>query len=107
MTRPWRLAAVVAGAVVAVVAASCSHKNTLRPNIPPETYLFVRGPVDTVNHRVHLYWYGTDPDGDVVGFKARWTYSTGPANPPWQALPYVKPGVGTDSVLTVFSWNSR
>jgi len=107
MTRPWRLAAVVAGAVMAVAAASCSHKNSLRPNIPPETYLFVQGPVDTVNHRVHLYWYGTDPDGDVVGFKCRWTTSAGPANPPWQSLPYVKPGVGTDSVFTIFTGDSR
>ncbi len=39
-------------------------------NIPPETYCFIAhvDTVDTVPARVTLYWYGNDPDGEVVGY---------------------------------------
>jgi hypothetical protein len=71
------LALSIVAAVVAVAIgglAGCSKK--LRPiqNLPPDTYVFVQGAVDTVNHRVHMYWYGTDPDGRVVGYAYRWVY---------------------------------
>lgn len=39
------------------------------PNLPPETFLFVEGTVDTVGARQVLYWYGNDPDGYVVGYE--------------------------------------
>ncbi len=39
-------------------------------NIPPETYCFIAhvDTVDTVPAKVTLYWYGNDPDGEVVGY---------------------------------------
>ncbi len=51
----------------------CSHKLTGVPvgNKPPQTLLFVQGPVDTVNHLVHLYWIGTDDDGYVRGYETK------------------------------------
>ena len=51
----------------------CSHKLTGVPSgeKPPHTVIFVQGPVDTVNHLVHLYWYGTDEDGYVVGYETK------------------------------------
>ena len=45
--------------------AACSPKDAVVTQLPPETTIFVQGPVDTVHHRVHLYWFGSDPDGDV------------------------------------------
>jgi hypothetical protein len=87
--------------------AGCSKE--LRPiqNRPPETYLFVRGEVDTVSHRVRLYWFGTDPDGEVVKYAIRWVYPL-PASqdPAWDTIPAVKPGVGTDSMFTMATGDS-
>jgi hypothetical protein len=42
---------------------------TFNPNRPPDTYL-TAVPVEstTVSYLYHLYWSGTDPDGEVVGF---------------------------------------
>jgi hypothetical protein len=70
--------------------AGCSKK--LRPleNRPPETYVFVRGPVDTVNHRVTLRWYGTDPDGEVEAYAWRWVYPSQDPPPPWDTVVCVK-----------------
>ena len=51
----------------------CSHKltGTLVANNPPHTVVFVQGPVDTVNHLVHLYWFGSDADGYVRGYEVK------------------------------------
>jgi hypothetical protein len=51
----------------------CSHKLTGVPvgNKAPNTLLFVQGPVDTVNHLVHLYWFGSDDDGYVRGYETK------------------------------------
>jgi len=87
--------------------AGCTKK--LRPieNRPPETYVFVQGPVDTVNHRVHLYWYGTDPDGNVVAYTFRWVYPPpAPQDPAWDTVFSAKLGVGTDSMFTMFTGDS-
>ncbi len=45
----------------------------LHPNTPPETGVFVQGPLDTVRYAVKLYWWGQDADGEVVGFYYQWT----------------------------------
>jgi|LJSS01.1.fsa_nt_gb hypothetical protein len=53
-----------------LMSAGCADGlvGTLHPNIPPETVLWV----DTIGtaqpSQAHLYWYGADPDGYVVGF---------------------------------------
>ena len=104
--RGW-LACVALGAVV-VAAASCSaKKHPLVGNLPPETQLFVSGPVDTVNHRIHLYWFGSDVDGDVVGYRMRLVYPP-PASqdPPWDTLYCGRGATCTDSLFTVFTGDS-
>ena len=60
--------------VVTFFLASCSKKprEEIVPNIPPETYIYVEGRVDTVPARVILHWYGNDPDGYVVGYYYNW-----------------------------------
>jgi hypothetical protein len=85
--RAWIAAALALALLGVVAAAGCSPSKTLAPNVPPETILHIQGPVDTVNHVVHLYWFGSDPDGEVIGFEwrldnpadtavARWRYTT-------------------------------
>lgn len=79
-TIPPRLRpALAAVALLLAFAAGCSkQKNVLLPDLPPETTVFVQfdplSGVHDVNHLVHLYWSGTDPDGDVVGFDFRFVY---------------------------------
>jgi hypothetical protein len=63
--------------LAAALAGCAKKKNALRPDVPPETTVFVQftpGTGHDVNHLVHLYWYGTDPDGDVVAFDFRFVY---------------------------------
>jgi len=67
--------AAVLGAVL--FAAGCGIKGTMVPNGAPETTIFVEGPVDTVNHVVHLRWFGSDPDGHVARFEYRFVYPAG------------------------------
>jgi hypothetical protein len=64
-------------------------------NQAPHTVLFVSGPVDTVNHIVHLYWFGTDPDGSIAGFEWRLDNPAAPADTGWHFTTL------TDSVFTV------
>ncbi len=96
------LAAMIVVAAAVGLLAGCSKK--LRPiqNIPPETYVFIQGPVDTVNHRVHLYWYGTDADGNVASYEFRWVYPLPASQDP--AWVEIKPDGGalrTDSMFTM------
>jgi len=107
MIRALRLGFLLAVAASVLAAAGCSIKNAPRSNIQPETYLFVQGTIDTVNHRIHLYWYGTDPDGSVLGYKYRWLYVPERADTSWQPIGWCgKPGVCTDTVFTVLTGDS-
>jgi hypothetical protein len=72
------IALLVAG-LAALVGAGCGKKGTLSPNRPPETVVFVSGDLDTVEHIVRLSWFGTDPDGAVVGYEFKWIYEAGQA----------------------------
>jgi hypothetical protein len=85
-------------ALLALAAlAGCSGKTALRPDLSPETTLFVQGPVDTVNHVVQLFWFGSDPDGDVVGFELRFKNPQTPADTQWVFT------TRTDSTFTLFT----
>jgi hypothetical protein len=84
-------------AALLALASGCSPKNTLVPNVPPETSLFVQGPLDTVNHVVHLYWFGSDPDGEVAGFELRFHNPAAPADTQWTFT------TKSDSLFTVFT----
>jgi hypothetical protein len=91
-----RLGAVLALGL-AVIAGCSSPKKTMAPNVPPETTIFVQGPVDIVNHVVHLYWFGSDPDGTVSGYEVRFLNPAAPADSQWV------PTTRTDSVCTVYA----
>ena len=95
-----RIAAVCALAfcLVPVLVAGCAKKKILAlENLPPETTLFVSGPVDTVNHVVRLFWFGSDPDGSVVGYELRFKNPALPADTAWVFT------TRTDSTFTIFS----
>lgn len=85
----------VALAALFAFAAGCSLKGTVKPNSPPETTIFIQGAVDTVNHVVHLYWFGSDVDGTVTGFQIRMKNSVQPAETAWVYT------TRTDSVFTI------
>ena len=95
--RPAPRLALAALLALATVVGACSPTGRLRPDVPPETSLFVQGPVDTVNHIVHLYWFGSDPDGDVVGFQIRFLNPQAPTDTAWVFT------TRTDSVFTLFT----
>jgi hypothetical protein len=67
--------------------AGCGAKGTLRPNTPPDTRIFVQGPVDTVNHIVQLYWSGSDVDGTITGYEIRFINPSAPADTCWTYVP--------------------
>lgn len=83
--------------ILLALLSGCGSKGTLKPNVPPIATVFVRGPVDTVNHNVHLYWYGTDADGYVVGYEIRLLNPSAPADTAWAAT------TETDSLLSVYT----
>ncbi|MBI5709051.1 MAG: hypothetical protein HZC42_01935 [Candidatus Eisenbacteria bacterium] len=97
-----RVVAVLALAGLATgLLAGCSPKRLLVSNLPPETMLFVSWPDSTVhehavNHVVHLYWSGSDPDGWVTGFDICFARSR--AIPPDSAWTFT---TRTDSLFTV------
>ncbi len=69
------VAAMLALMVAVALLSGCSKQDPggVRQNLPPETTLaFVSDAGDTTDARVHLRWFGTDPDGEVVGYFARW-----------------------------------
>lgn len=107
MSRFWSrgLPAGVALTTLAVAVlgllGSCSKKLTSVIDLPPETVLFIQGPVDAVNHVVHFYWFGSDPDGQVVGFQWRFLSPRAPADTQWAFT------TNTDSVFTIITADSN
>jgi hypothetical protein len=65
--------------IIVILALACSTERSLKPNgnKPPDTHLFLHFsethpyPGETTSKQV-LYWYGDDPDGEVVGFEWAW-----------------------------------
>lgn len=81
----------------ALLLAGCAKKKFLAvENLPPETTLFVSGTLDVVNHVVQIYWFGSDPDGDVSGFELRFKNPATPNDTDWVYT------TRTDSLFTVF-----
>ncbi len=93
----------LAAGFVAVLGAitGCAPKLTgaLKANKAPHTRIFVEGPVDSVNHVVHLHWLGTDEDGYVRGyeFKVVNPLDTVAADSAWRTT------TNTDSLFTIYS----
>src|SRR2546426_1677795 len=79
------------------ILAGCSPRRTLAPKLPPETTLFIQGPVDTVSYKVHLYWFGSDPDGYVVAYELRIKNPDAPADTQWVRT------TRTDSLFKVYT----
>jgi len=94
-----RLAPLAAALLLAGLSllSGCSTRNALAPNVPPQTGIFVQGPVDTVNHLVHLYWFGNDTDGFVTGFELRFLNPLAPADTQWVRTER------TDSLISVYT----
>jgi hypothetical protein len=87
-------------ALVMAAAQGCGSltgklTGALKENTPPNTVLFVNGAVDTVNHVVHLYWFGSDPDGNVVGFEWQIRNPVAPGDTAWHFTTL------TDSIFTI------
>ena len=60
------------------LAGGCAKVHgMLGPDRPPETTIWVTGPVDTVSHTIRIFWDGQDPDGSVSGFEFKWIYGPG------------------------------
>ena len=99
MRRVLLLLALGLGVTGLALSSGCgfTHKLTgaLHANQPPHTVLFVSGDVDTVNHVVHLYWFGTDVDGAVTGFEWQMKNPAAPADTAWHYT------TKTDSVFVV------
>jgi hypothetical protein len=69
------LLVLMAASIVALTFLSGCERNLGKalPDRPPETGIFLEGPLDTVRYSVKLYWWGQDSDGEVIGFYYRWT----------------------------------
>jgi hypothetical protein len=89
---------------LATLSGCAKAKITAIKDQPPTTSVFVQFTPDslaqnhTVNHLVHLYWYGTDSDGDVIGFDFKFVY------PP--QIPDTVPWIRTtksDSLMAVYT----
>ena len=87
MKRVLLLLAFLAGVAALGVTAGCGLTKKLtgsqQANKPPHTVLFVNGAIDTVNHVVHLYWFGSDVDGTVAGFEWQMKNPVAPADTAW------------------------
>ena len=98
--KRWRVLSLilaVAATLAAAVGCGLTHKLTgsMNANKPPNTVVFVSGDVDTVNHIVHLYWFGSDSDGSVQGFEWKLLNPRAPADTFWTFTTL------TDSVFVV------
>jgi hypothetical protein len=62
----------VVGAILVVTMFGCREElgTELDTNLPPDTYI-TGAPAEstTAFYKVHLYWYGDDADGKVVGYE--------------------------------------
>jgi hypothetical protein len=91
-------------ALVLAVAAGCGVKGTMAPNAAPETVVFVEGPVDTVNHVVHLRWFGSDVDGQVVRYEYKFIYQAGQEPSGYDSSAWFST-VRKDSIFAVYTPN--
>jgi len=96
--RRNRVLALVLGAalVVSSALAGCSLKHIGAPMATvPHTTIFVQGPLDTVSHIVHLYWFGSEANGYIAGYEIRMLNPATPADTSWGYT------TRTDSIFTI------
>jgi hypothetical protein len=76
--RAALLGSLLAALALYALAGGCAKvSGVLGPDRPPETTIWVTGPVDTVSHTIRVYWDGQDPDGTVSSFEFKWIYAPG------------------------------
>ena len=104
MRRLLTVTLLLAG-LVSAIASCAKKKEVFAPNLPPETLVFVRGSLDTVAHVVHLYWFGSDPDGNVVDFQVRFVNPAAPADTQWVSTAHDDSAHAsiTDSLFVVYT----
>ncbi|MEZ4651115.1 MAG: hypothetical protein R3E97_20465 [Candidatus Eisenbacteria bacterium] len=69
---PWLALALFVGTAASLGGCE-KDAGPLPDNRPPETYLVVQGAdLDTTDYRQIMEWWGTDPDGRVVGYCIHW-----------------------------------
>jgi len=68
------LALLAIALLLAVGFAACTESaGPLPANVPPVTYLSIVGTdLDTLDYRQVMHWWGSDPDGNVVGYLLKW-----------------------------------
>ena len=104
MRRLLTVTLLLAG-LVSAIASCAKKKEVFAPNLPPETLVFVRGSLDTVAHVVHLYWFGSDPDGNVVDFQVRFVNPSAPSDTQWVSTAHDDSArtLITDSLFVVYT----
>jgi hypothetical protein len=104
--RATLLVSVFAVVGVYALAGGCAKvSGTLGPDHPPETTVWVTGPVDTVSHTIRVYWDGQDPDGTVTGFEFKWIYPAGAQPAGYDSSMWVPTPV-RDSLFTIYAPDS-
>jgi hypothetical protein len=70
-------------AICILLVLSCTDQPTQIPvsNEPPDTHLFLVMPdsttlPDTTSSRQEIYWWGQDPDGEVVAYLYKWDFDS-------------------------------
>jgi len=84
-------------ALAAALFAGCALKGVTQPTSVPHTIVFVQGPIDTVNHVVHLFWFGSDASGYIAGYELRLLNPLAPSDSLWRFT------TSTDTLLTVYT----
>src|SRR5262244_2895559 len=104
--RASLLASLAAGLALYALAGGCAKvSGQLAPDRPPETTIWVTGPVDTVSHTVRVFWDGQDPDGSVSQFEFKWIYAPG-SQPAGYDSSLWFPTTVKDSLFTLYAPDS-
>ena len=104
--RAALFASLVAGVALYALAGGCAKVHgVLGPDRPPETTIWVTGPVDTVSHTVHVFWDGQDPDGSVASFEFKWIYAPGSQPAGYDSNAWM-PTTKRDSLFTLYAPDS-
>ena len=104
--RAALLASLCAVALLYALAGGCAKVHgMLGPDRPPETTIWVTGPVDTVSHTIRVFWDGQDPDGSVSRFEFKWIYAPGSQPAGYDSNAWM-PTTVRDSLFTLYAPDS-
>ena len=95
----------VALALCALAGGCAKVSGVMGPDRPPETTIWVTGPVDTVSHTIRVYWDGQDPDGTVTSFQFKWIYPPGAQPAGYDSNAWVSTTM-RDSLFTLYAPDS-